>query len=89
MEDLYLAGDEEMEPNAQSLGAIINAYPNLDDPNSSDKGAHILQQMESLYQLGYQGVKPNTFAYNDVCPNAFAYSSQEVGIPNKQVDSWN
>lgn len=31
--------------------------------------------MESLYQLGYESVRPNTFVYN-ACLNAFAKSSQ-------------
>jgi hypothetical protein len=54
-----------------TFGAIINAYANSGEEDSSDKAAWILQEMESLYQLGYQRAKPNMFVCN-ACLNAFA-----------------
>lgn len=73
MEDLYVSGDDDMQPEPQTFGAIINAYANSpNDPQSTDKAAEILQQMNSMHQLGFN-TKPNTFVYN-ACLNAFAKS---------------
>jgi hypothetical protein len=92
MEDLYVAGDEDMQPEPQTFGAIINAYANCaNDPQATDKAAQILQQMNSMHQLGYN-TKPNTFVYN-ACLNVFAKSegnadqaAQLLDVMERQYD---
>jgi hypothetical protein len=86
--DLYLEGDEDLEPNVATWTIVISAWAKLAKKNfqstrknaktAEDKALNLLRRMEALYEDGRISYGPDRITYLS-CLNGFCASKSESG----------
>ena len=84
MEEMYAAGNANLQPSAQVYTSVITAWAKTDDPGSALRAEILLKLMWAMYKRGNVSAKPNVHAFTS-CISAWARSREKDAGPRAEA----
>ena len=59
-------GFENAKPDIFTYNQVLNAWSKSSEDGAAQRAQDVLEAMEQMYYLGYEGLKPNLRSYSSV-----------------------